>query len=78
MPSGTPTVVELGTLTSGFYTVSLTMQAEAISVAVQRSEDGTWVTPGGTWTGLQSTAIAIVDSTYTAAGTVLAPGGTWM
>lgn len=78
MPSGTPKVVSLGTLTSGYYTVSLTMQAEAISVAVQRSEDGTWLTAGATWTGLASTAIAISDATYTAVGTVLAPGGTWV
>lgn len=78
MPSGTPTVVSLGTLASGVYSVTLTMQAGAISVAVQRSLDGTWLTHDATWTGLATTAIAITDSTYTAAGTVLAPGGVWM
>lgn len=78
MPSGSPTVVSLGTLASGVYTVTLTMQAESITVSVQRSLDGTWLAPDATWTGLQSIAIAITDGTYTAAGNVLAPGGDWM
>jgi hypothetical protein len=76
MPSGIPTVVELGTLSSGFYTVIMTMVGSTISVAVQRSEDGTWLTSVGSWISLPSTAIVITDSTYTTIGHVLI-GGTW-
>lgn len=76
MPSGDPVVVELGVIASGFYSVSLTLQGIAITLAVQRSQDGTWVDPSGDWVGTFTNAIAIEDSTYTAPGNVLI-GGNW-
>lgn len=76
MPSGTPATLALGTIASGFYTISLTMQSQAISVAVQRSVDGRFLSSAAAWVGSPTQCISITDTTYTAAGNVLI-GGTF-
>lgn len=68
--------VALGSITSGEWTVYLSMQGTAISVAVQRTQDSLWVAPDGTWQADFTTCIAITDGTYTATGTVVI-GGVW-
>ena len=73
MPA-TPVMVALGSLTSGFYTLSLMCHANLIEVAVQRS-DGSWLTPLGTWHGTTNeAAISIHDSTFQNAGQILIGG----
>ncbi len=73
---GSTTTVTMGLITSGLFQVFLSMQGSAISVVVQRSQDGKWLTPAGTWQATFIAAIAITDTTYTAAGDVLI-GGVW-
>lgn len=73
---GATHAVALGTLSSGYYQVTLTMQATAISLACMRSADSLWLDQSGNWVGSPVSAVALNDSTYTAAGDVLI-GGTW-
>lgn len=77
MATMTSQSLPLGAIASGFYAITLTMQGKAISVAIQRSQDGTWLTPGATWNGTFATAISINDSTYQTPGKNLW-GGTWV
>lgn len=74
--TSTSTTVALGTLSSGYWTVTLGCQSTAITGAIQRSADSLWLQPDGTWVGSPSTAISLSDSTYTAAGEVII-GGNW-
>lgn len=74
--AGGSTTVAMGLLTSGYYQVYLSLQGTAIQVAVQRTQDGKWITASGFWGADFAVAIAIVDGTYAAAGNVLV-GGTW-
>ena len=76
MDTATTGTLPLGTIASGFYSVTLSMQDQVISVAVQRSIDGLWVAPSGSWTGSYTLAISFNDGTYTAVGNNLL-GGTW-
>lgn len=76
MDTATTQTLALGTIASGFYSVTLSMQAEVISVAVQRSVDGNWLAPSGTWVGSYTLALSLNDGTYTAIGNNLL-GGTW-
>jgi len=76
MNTATTVTLALGSLASGSFTVTLTMQAQAISITIQRSQDGNWLSPAGLWVGSFSTAISIEDSTYQAIGSNLL-GGTW-
>lgn len=76
MPSGSPTVVALGTIPYGVWSITLTMTGQVISVAVQRTSDGHWLNSSGSWVGSQTTAISISDTTYTGPGRVLI-GGIW-
>lgn len=76
MGTATTVTVALGTLTSGVYIASLTMQQQSVSVGVQRSQDGLWLAPSGTWVGSIISAISIQDSTYAGPGANLW-GGTW-
>lgn len=63
--------VILGTIASGYYELVLTMRAEAISLAIYRSEDGFWIDATGTWVGSPATAIYITDTHYTESGRIL-------
>lgn len=73
---GSTSTVVLGTLTSGYYQVTLTMMANTITVAVLRSQDGKWADLNGNWVGSPTVCINVVDDTYTLAGRVLI-GGNW-
>lgn len=75
MPS-TSTIVDMGRLTSGFFEVYLSMQGAAIEVAVQRTQDGLWLSPDSTWGTAFAVAISVTDSTYALTGNVLI-GGVW-
>jgi hypothetical protein len=73
---GSTTTVDAGLLVSGYFQVYLSLQGTSIQVAVQRSQDGLWLTAGSAWQAAFTTAISITDSTYTLAGDVFI-GGAW-
>ena len=69
--------VAMGTLTSGRYTVWLTMRGTSIVAQVQRSQDALWLRQDGQWlTDPGTVAAAFADATYTAPGVVMI-GGNW-
>lgn len=71
MEGGSSTSVELGTLASGFYTVTMVLVSNSITVSVQRSQDGNYVDIAGNWQGSPTQCISIVDSTFTLPGNIL-------
>jgi uncharacterized protein (TIGR01370 family) len=75
-PGGPTASVALGTLTSGYYTVTMTMIGSGITVTVQRSQDSNYVNASGLWVGSTVNAISITDTTYDVGGQVLL-GGNW-
>ena len=75
-PGGPTASVALGTLTSGYYTVTLSMIGSGITVTVQRSQDSNYVNASGLWVGSPVNAISITDTTYDVGGQVLL-GGNW-
>jgi hypothetical protein len=69
--------VAMGTLTSGRYTVWLTMRGESIVAQVQRSQDALWLRQDALWlTDPATVAAAFAERTYTAPGVVMI-GGVW-
>lgn len=74
--TATTSTLNMGTLTSGGYTIVLSMFGTVISVQAFRTADGNYLSNGGTWAGSQTTAITLNDATYTSAGHVLI-GGNW-
>jgi len=73
--TGTYRQVALGTIPRGNYFLTLSMFGAAISLTVQRSWDGLFLGPDGTW-ARDGKAVALTDTTYTAPGIVLV-GGDW-
>lgn len=74
---GATHTVALGTIASGYYQVTLTLNASSLTMAVQRSVDGFWVDQSGNWQASSVVCIALTDSTYQVAGRVLI-GGTFV
>lgn len=68
---GSTTTVELGTLASGYYTVTMVLVSSSITLSVQRSQDGNYVDIAGNWQGSPTQCISIVDSTYQSPGVIL-------
>lgn len=77
MPIGTPSTVALGTLSGGFYTVTLSMVGSSVTVGVQKSSDGKWLAANAAWVGSPTKTISVSSSTYTLPGQALI-GGTWI
>jgi hypothetical protein len=75
-PAGQSVELPMGDLTNGVYDVTMSLNGNYISVAVNRSGDGLWMNQFGGWQPTPVTALGISDSTYTAAGEVLI-GGNW-
>lgn len=75
---GSPTLVAMASadVITNPVVITLTMQSTAISVSAYRTQDGQWLTPAGAWSGIQTSAIAIMDSSWSATGRVFL-GGTW-
>ncbi len=73
---GATSSVVAGLLTLGFFQAYLSTQGTNIDAAVQRSQDGFWLTPAGTWQSAFVLAISLTDAAYTTAGRVIV-GGTW-
>lgn len=72
--SGAAQGVALGTLASGWFLVELVTIGANIAVACQRSQDGLWVQPDGSWSTAYAAALVKTDSTYSGAGYVLIGG----
>lgn len=77
MNTATVHTLNIGTLSSGNFTITLTCQDDSISLACTRSEDNNWVDVSGNWVGSPTTAITITDSTYPGPGRILI-GGVWV
>jgi len=54
----------------GWFDLSLTMVGPLIALRVQRSSDGLYLHPDGTWTSSADAAITEVDNTYAGPGSV--------
>ncbi len=76
MPAVSVVTVNMGVIAGGSYAVTLTMQSVSVSMSVQRTIDGFWLTSTGTWSNAQSTAIIISDTTYKLPGRIVI-GGSW-
>lgn len=70
------TTLAMGTLTAGIYQVTMVLQGTQITLTAQRTVDQRYLQPSGAWSPIEAPAITLVDSTYSAAGTVLI-GGSW-
>jgi hypothetical protein len=74
---GSSPVVPMGTLTSGTYTVWLTMRGQIVTARAQRTQDGLWLRDDGTWhTEPGTIAAQFNDATYAGAGLIVI-GGVW-
>lgn len=74
---GGATTLAMGTIASGFYTVTMALSGTAIALSAQRSSDGLYLQPSGLWGAGGVPAITLADGTYTAAGYVMI-GGAWV
>lgn len=70
------TSVNMGTISSGYIEIFLSMIGTVIMAAAQRSQDGFWLAPDETWQADFVAAISIIDATYAATGRVVI-GGIW-
>jgi len=61
---------------SGSYRVTLDVNGDAITVAVQRDSDNTWLNPQGIWVPLKTPAISVLDESFPAPGQIFF-GGDW-
>jgi hypothetical protein len=73
---GTNAQVILGTIPSGAYRLTLSMESAAISLSIQRTWDGQFIRSDGAWQPEQTVALSLTDSTWAAGGTVII-GGDW-
>ncbi len=73
---GTTYTVIAGSLTAGYYAVSLSLSGAMLTATCQRSQDNLWLTSLGAWQAETAPVISISDTTYTAPGRVLI-GGSW-
>lgn len=71
------TTIQMGVLTAGYYQLFFVIEGDAITLSAYRSVDGLWLSTPGLWQSNQTVAIAIFDTTYVLAGTILL-GATWL
>ena len=74
---GSSASLAMGTLASGFYVVTMTLQRSHITLMVQRASDMLYLSGSGLWASAQVPALTLTDSTYTATGLVMI-GGDWV
>lgn len=64
----------MGTLSSSYYQIILTMVGTAITLQVYRNYDGSWLSSDGHWVASPAFAVQITDDTFTEPGMILIAG----